>query len=91
MTGLRPRRAEPGPRFTNWSDRWRDIANEVIVYQLPPLSAKTAGGLSLLERDIEQKVPAGGRVRFTLINEKGQATLWEEFIATPYGGIEPKK
>jgi hypothetical protein len=91
MVGVLISAPEPGPRFAGWQDRWRDVANEVIVYQLPPLSAKTAGGLSLLEHDIEQKVPAGGRVRFTLINEKGQATLWEEFIATPYGGVEPKK
>ena len=82
---------ESGVQFPTWQDRWRDLAGELIAYSLPAQTSKTAGGLTLLERDLELKVPAGGRIRFTLLNEKGQATLWEEFIANVYGGKDQPK
>ena len=82
---------EHGVQFPTWQDRWRDVASELVVYKLPAQSSKTSGGLTLLDRDLELKVPAGGRIRFTLLNEKGQAVLWEEFIANPFGGTDLPK
>ena len=81
---------EFGVLFPTWEDRWRDLVSEVIVYQLPGRSSRTAGGLTLLQHDILLKVPDGGRIRFTLLDDKGRTSQWEEFIAHPYGGIEKK-
>jgi cellulose/xylan binding protein with CBM9 domain len=81
---------EAGQVFPTWESRWRNLASEIVVYELPPASSPSAGSRKVLDADLMRKLPDGGRVRFTLLDEKLQGKLWEEFIVHAHGGIKKK-
>ena len=78
---------EAGKQFPAWEQRWHDVARETIVYALPPKSSRSAGGLSILQRDLMLKVPDGGRIQFALRDKSGKTILFEEFIARTVGAV----
>ncbi|HUS47460.1 MAG TPA: sugar-binding protein [Phycisphaerae bacterium] len=74
----------PGTTFPNWETMWFDLARAAITVNLGP-----KGKANLLDRQMELKVPAGGRLRLTVL-EPAAPKLLEEFIANVWGGIESK-
>jgi hypothetical protein len=67
-------RKMPGVVFANWEAKWADVARETVSLDL------AAGQQVNLLQQVAQKVPVGGRVRWTVVEPKS-APLMEEFIA----------
>ncbi|MFH1571514.1 MAG: hypothetical protein ABIL09_26215, partial [Gemmatimonadota bacterium] len=76
----------PADGYGTWEDRWTDLARETRALEVPPAAGGVPGQAPLLGADLARRVPAGGRVRITLV-EPGPLQF-EEFIANPVEGAD---